>query len=170
MATMKRSSAARKTAGVKVRITPKQRKARQLNIEVARQHRKKAGGTKKMIRKGVNAPKAPLTRTQRKKKGLPTNAKEMAKIKRKSVGGVHSDFKSAKIGAAHKRMISAHGLTKSELSGVKKAILSKSPKELRSLISKIKKQYSDSGKMSMSGAKGALIEREVWKFSRKRKR
>ena len=69
------------------RITAKQKVARKRNIAIARSHKKKAGGTKKMIRKGVNYPKAPLTRTQRKAKGLPTNAKEMAKIKRKSVGG-----------------------------------------------------------------------------------
>ena len=98
------------------------------------------------------------------------NIEVARRYKKKASGSTHSDFKSAKISARHKKMINAHGLTKSELSTVKKTILSKSPKELRSLISKIKKQYSDSGRMSMSHAKGALIEHEVWKSSRKRKR
>jgi len=65
----------KRSTGTKKVITAKQKSARRKNIAVARSKKKKGG------KKVATWIKKPLTRAQRKAKGLPTNMKEVAKKK-----------------------------------------------------------------------------------------
>lgn len=63
----KRSKAAMKVAGKKVKITGKQRKARKVNIEVARRAKKKSSGGKKAKPTAMDATKRKFIKSQSQK-------------------------------------------------------------------------------------------------------